>query len=110
MRRRRLERGPRALLLAVALVAALAAADISTAEAPQAASTASGWRSGKEVYDDVCGHCHETGVGPMIRGRQLPAAVVTVFARNGSRAMPAFRASEIDDAALAQLADFVSKN
>jgi hypothetical protein len=29
--------------------------------------------------------------------------------RNGSRAMPAFRSSEIDDESLVKLADFISK-
>jgi mono/diheme cytochrome c family protein len=108
MRRNGLGRKPRASL--VALVVAIAFAGVASAEDPQRAPTASGWRSGQEVYDKVCGHCHDTGVGPAIRGRQLPPGVVAVFARNGSRAMPAFRSAEIDDAAMAQLADFVSKN
>jgi mono/diheme cytochrome c family protein len=70
--------------------------------------TASGWREGAEVYAKVCGHCHESGVAPVIRGRSLPPVVVTHFVRNGSRAMPAFRASEIDDEALARVAAYVS--
>jgi mono/diheme cytochrome c family protein len=109
MRGRQFDGESRLSLLAAALVAA-ATADVASANDQQTPPTVSGWKSGQEVYDKVCGHCHDTGVGPVIRRRGLPPPVVTVFVRNGTRAMPAFRAAEIDDAALAQLAEFVSKN
>lgn len=78
------------------------------APSPSVPPSASGWREGAEVYAKVCGHCHESGVAPVIRGRNLPPVVVAHFVRNGSRAMPAFRASEIDDEALARVAAYVS--
>ncbi|MEO8992289.1 MAG: cytochrome c [Nitrosospira sp.] len=69
------------------------------------------WKDGVEVYTKVCAYCHEGGpVGPQIRGRELPAAYIRTVVRNGLRAMPAFRASEIDDESLAKLADYISKN
>jgi len=64
--------------------------------------------NGERVYAKVCTHCHDSGVAPVIRGRNLPPILITTFVRRGSRAMPAFRASEIDDATLQQLAEFVS--
>lgn len=68
------------------------------------------WKDGAEVYAKVCGYCHDAQVGPQIRGRDLPAAYIRTVVRNGNRAMPAFRPSEIDDESLAQLAEYISKN
>ncbi|KAF0861767.1 cytochrome c [Pseudomonas sp. LD120] len=67
------------------------------------------WKNGENVYAKVCGHCHEKNVGPQIKGRQLPAPYITAIVRNGFRAMPAFPASFIDDNALQQVADYISK-
>ena len=99
--------------LAVAGVARAQDEDAAVAEGTSAATaepTASGWRDGAQVYANVCGHCHESGVGPAILGRQLPTILVTTVVRRGSRAMPAFRPSEIDDEALARVADFVASH
>lgn len=59
------------------------------------------------VYNRVCGHCHDTGIGPIIMGRALPVEYVRQVVRTGPGAMPAFRPSEIDDRRLAELAVFV---
>jgi mono/diheme cytochrome c family protein len=67
------------------------------------------WKDGAEVYTKICALCHETAVGPMLRGRDLDPLYITLIVRNGSRAMPAFRPSEIDDQSLEQLAEYVSK-
>lgn len=83
------------------------AASIATGEALEPSP---GWKDGAEVYAKVCGHCHDTGVAPPLLGRRLPPPLVTAFARNGIRAMPAFRAAEIDDAALAKVAEYISKH
>lgn len=71
------------------------------------ADSAGKWTSGKEVYDKVCGYCHEPnpGLAPNIKGAH--PRDVRERVRNGHRAMPAFRQSEIDDQALAQLVDFL---
>ncbi|MCL4184578.1 MAG: cytochrome c [Burkholderiaceae bacterium] len=77
--------------------------------APAALADSSGkWQSGKEVYDKVCGYCHESGVGPVIRGRELPAEYIRYVVRHGNRAMPSFRPSEIGDDALAEVVRLVS--
>lgn len=73
-----------------------------------AGANAGQWRDGDHVYQKVCGYCHEAGVGPAIKGRSLPEEYVRRVVRFGNRAMPAFRPSEIDDAALAQIAKLVS--
>ena len=66
------------------------------------------WKDGAEVYAKVCGYCHEGGkVGPQLLGRSLPPVYIQQVVRNGNRAMPAFRSAEIDDDALAKLADFI---
>lgn len=66
------------------------------------------WRDGAQVFEKVCGHCHEAGVGPVITGRNLPTEYIQRVVRYGNRAMPAFRQTEIDDAALADVARLVS--
>jgi len=68
------------------------------------------WKDGAQVYGSVCGHCHESGVGPPIRNRALPREYIHNVVRNGNRAMPPFRISEIDDESLAKVADFISKS
>jgi mono/diheme cytochrome c family protein len=67
------------------------------------------WHDGSEVYTKICALCHETSVGPALLGRELDPLYIRLIVRNGSRAMPAFRASEIDDHSLEKLADYVSK-
>ncbi len=67
------------------------------------------WKDGAEIYAKICAYCHEAHVGPPIRNRELPAIYIRAVVRNGNRAMPAFRTSEIDDESLAKLADFISK-
>ncbi|MBA4501591.1 c-type cytochrome [Marinobacterium marinum] len=66
------------------------------------------WESGEQIYAKVCGHCHEAGVGPTIKGRSLPPSYITAIVRHGFRAMPAFRASFIDDQALQSVAEYIS--
>jgi mono/diheme cytochrome c family protein len=77
------------------------------AASPAMATTAAPAGEGARVYEKVCGHCHEAGVGPQIKGRNLPPEYVQRVVRFGNRAMPSFRASEIDDAALLQVARLV---
>lgn len=64
-------------------------------------------RAPEVVYAQVCGYCHGRNVGPVIRGRRLPASVVKAFVRSGPNAMPAFRQTEISDAELEALARWV---
>lgn len=65
------------------------------------------WTGGKEVYDKVCGYCHEPnpGLAPNIKG--MHPNDVRERVRKGHRAMPPFRQTEIDEQALAQLIDFL---
>ncbi|MBA1200396.1 cytochrome c [Pseudomonas capeferrum] len=67
-------------------------------------------RSAEEVWSDTCTYCHTTGIGPELRGRQLPPAMIQAFARYGVRQMPAFSESEISDAELATLANWISQH
>jgi mono/diheme cytochrome c family protein len=67
------------------------------------------WKDGAEVYTKICALCHETAVGPVLRGRGLDPLYISLIVRHGSRAMPAFRAAEIDDQSLEKLAEYVSK-
>jgi len=65
------------------------------------------WKDGKEVYEKICAYCHEKGIGPKIKGYgRLPADIMKTV-RSGKNAMPAFRQTEIDDAALAKVAEYI---
>jgi mono/diheme cytochrome c family protein len=83
-------------------------------------------RTGQEVYDKWCGICHDAG--PMKAGTMAlqdkykgtkPAAllertdltpdVVKYFARHGFNYMPRFRKTEISDAELNALAEYVAQ-
>ena len=64
---------------------------------------------GKRYYDKVCAKCHEVDIGPVITGRGLDPVVFTTIVRHGNRAMPAFRVTDIDDATLQDLANYLSK-
>lgn len=66
------------------------------------------WRDGAHVYEKVCRYCHEANVGPVLQGRSLPTEYIQRVVRHGNRAMPAFRPSEIDDAALADVARLIN--
>lgn len=68
------------------------------------------WKDGAEVYAKVCALCHETSVGPVILGRGHDPLYISLIVRNGNRAMPAFRESEIDDHTLEKLAEYISKS
>lgn len=62
----------------------------------------------REFYAKVCGRCHETGIGPVITGRDLPPEYYVLTARHGRNAMPAFRLTDIDDRALEDLARYLA--
>ena len=95
-------------LTALAAVAVLAGAVWAAPQ--QLGEQGFAWKDGAEVYAKVCALCHETKVGPAIRGRGHDPLYVRLIVRNGSRAMPAFREAEIDDHTLEQLAEYVSKS
>jgi mono/diheme cytochrome c family protein len=72
------------------------------------AQSANDWQSGEQIFDIVCQYCHQNEVGPVITGRQLPEPYIEVITRNGFRAMPAFRQTELSDDDLAKVAAYVS--
>ena len=75
--------GHRGVLFAAILILF---AGTGAAAAETASSAGFKWKDGAEVYAKVCGYCHEGGkVGPQLLGRS----------------------AEIDDDALAKLADFI---
>lgn len=66
--------------------------------------------NGQDVYNKVCAYCHDTGIGPLITGRQLPAEYVQTIVRIGNRAMPSFRESEISDDMLKRVAQLINSS
>ena len=67
-------------------------------------------RAPEKIYNTTCGYCHGAHVGPIIRGRNLPPELVAQIVRMGPNAMPAFRPTEITDAELKSLAQWISNS
>jgi mono/diheme cytochrome c family protein len=65
---------------------------------------------GAAAYGRTCGYCHDSNIGPSLRGRGLDPEAVKYIVRHGSRAMPAFRPSVISDAELDAIAALVASN
>lgn len=100
------------------MLAGLAAAGAVGAEAPGAAP------DGRAIFERRCAACHAPGldhpgtmqltvgrgltVGALEARPDLTPAFVTAIVRSGLGLMPAFRPSEIDDAALDALARYLS--
>lgn len=95
------------IVTAVFVIGAAAGVAGATPQEPPAPGFV--WKDGAEVYAKVCAFCHEAKVGPTIRGRGLDPNYIRFVVRHGNRAMPAFRAAEIDDESLAKVAEYVSK-
>ena len=101
--------GSSVLVFGFMFVIILAAISSAWSVQEEKLSTGFAWKDGAEIYAKICAYCHEAHVGPQIRNRGLPATYIRTIVRNGNRAMPAFRPSEIDDESLAKLADFISQ-
>ncbi|MEL0251967.1 MAG: c-type cytochrome [Novosphingobium sp.] len=65
---------------------------------------------GTQVYARTCAYCHDHGVGPAIKGRELDPAAVRLMVRHGALAMPAFRQTEISEAELDAVGKMLSES
>lgn len=72
------------------------------------AQAAGQWKGPEQIWGASCGYCHDTGVGPQIKGLKLPPAAVARIVRQGLPGMPNFHPSEIGDRELHALAVWVS--
>lgn len=90
------------------LAAALALPGLLLA-GPASAADDGAWTGGEQVYAKVCGHCHDSSVAPVLKGRQLPPPYIAAVVRSGLRAMPAFPASHIDDQALQRVTEYLAR-
>lgn len=91
-------------LIAVFGVAAIVSFVVTSAQAGELAK----WKGGAQIYQKICSYCHDTGIAPVIKGRELPTDYVKHVVRNGQQAMPAFRVSEFDDVLLDDLANIIN--
>jgi mono/diheme cytochrome c family protein len=94
------------LILGVAAGAALLAGGVAFAS--QRLGQPQGERAPEEIYAKTCGYCHGRNVGPVIRGRALPAEAIVRQVRHGQNGMPAFRPTEITTSELDALAKWIS--
>ena len=97
----------------IAFTAAIGAAVVAGSGSAWA-QAAGQWRDGGHIYQQICQYCHESGVGPVLWGRdkdhELAPEYVVAMTRQGRAGMPAFRFTEIDDATLAKLGEIIATN
>ncbi len=74
------------------------------------ADAADKWRDETHIYASICHYCHDTGVAPVLMGRQLPVEYIEHRARNGYNAMPAFKPSEMSVTDLKALAQWIHQS
>jgi mono/diheme cytochrome c family protein len=69
-----------------------------------------GDRAPEVTYAKTCGYCHGRNVGPVILGRALAPTTIKTLVRHGRNGMPAFRPTEVTEAELTALAEWISKS
>ena len=89
------------VLWATGALAVAAAFDATAKTSVDSASAA--------VWAGSCTYCHDQGVAPPVFGLGLPAAAIAAVVRGGLSGMPAFNPSELTDAQLHSLADWVAR-
>jgi mono/diheme cytochrome c family protein len=87
-------------------LAALAIALLATAAAR--AQSAGEWRSSRELWRETCGYCHNDRVARELRGTGISARLLISAVRSGPGGMPSFAPSEVSDAELEQLAEWIA--
>jgi mono/diheme cytochrome c family protein len=65
-------------------------------------------RAPDALYAKTCGYCHGKNIGPVIRGRALPAEAIKRQVRHGQNGMPSFRPTEITNSELDALAKWIT--
>jgi mono/diheme cytochrome c family protein len=65
-------------------------------------------RAPDALYAKTCGYCHGKNIGPVIRGRALPADAIKRQVRHGQNGMPSFRPTEITNSELDALAKWIA--
>ena len=102
----------------LAVVATLACGTAAFAETPtEVLDARPAFASGQEAWEKTCARCHTTpggtqdqSVGPDLSLNAYNEMAIRFFVRNGFNAMPAFPASALDDATLADLATYIAEN
>ena len=89
------------------LVGGLAATALMTA-LPALVYSAEAGRPPELVWNLTCKSCHESGAAPAILGMHLDAEQIKGIVRNGGLQMPPISDSQVSDAELDALADWVS--
>lgn len=108
MRRRGLRRRAGAVLVATGAV--LSTAALLLAPPAARAQSAGEWRGPEHLWGALCSYCHGAGVSLQLLGTKLPAATIVEFTRKGLKAMPPFAPTQISDAELAALAEWISRS
>ena len=91
---------------AAVILAVIGAAAVGGAAMAQAAGQ---WKSSAQTFDVTCAYCHQSGVAPPLLGAHPDAKLVAFAVRHGPGGMPAFTPTQISDAELKALAEWLSR-
>jgi len=66
------------------------------------------WRDSAHIWRSLCRYCHETSIAPALFGLALPDTVTITTVRTGHNGMPAFTSTQVNDAELRALAQWMA--
>jgi mono/diheme cytochrome c family protein len=87
-----------------------AAVLLALAAGTAAAQSAGQWQGPPQLWRALCGYCHGAGVAKQLLGARLPSAVIAEIVRQGLPQMPAFMPTQVSDAELGALAEWISRS
>jgi len=76
---------------------------------PAHAQSVGEWRNSEQLWRSTCAYCHDGRLASQLLGARLTAQAVLAAARAGPNSMPSFSASQVSDAELRALADWMSR-
>jgi len=72
------------------------------------AQSAGEWPSSQQLWRETCSYCHNDHVARELRGTGLTAQAIATAVRSGPGTMPTFAPSEVSDAELERLAQWLT--
>ncbi|HTT02575.1 MAG TPA: cytochrome c [Steroidobacteraceae bacterium] len=72
------------------------------------AQAAGEWRNSEQLWRSTCAYCHDGHVASQLLGERLTAQAVLGAARGAAQPMPSFTPSQVSDAELRALTDWIA--
>jgi len=73
------------------------------------AQAAGEWRDSEQLWHSTCAYCHDGRVASQLLGERLSTQAVLGAARGAAQPMPSFTPSQVSDAELRALTDWIAR-